>query len=103
VKGPRPLLQVINGYVDRMLTAAERDPVVAAQSFRSPGSRTRPCARFDLLWCSASCSTSCGAVHPHERRLTKVVALPPDGSTMHRLPRADRVRLGSRRYRERGG
>jgi 2-polyprenyl-6-methoxyphenol hydroxylase-like FAD-dependent oxidoreductase len=38
VKGPRPLpVQVINGYVDRMLTAAERDPVVAAQFFRIAG------------------------------------------------------------------
>jgi 2-polyprenyl-6-methoxyphenol hydroxylase-like FAD-dependent oxidoreductase len=35
VQGPRPLpVRVINAYIDRMLTAAERDPVVAEQFLR---------------------------------------------------------------------
>jgi pimeloyl-ACP methyl ester carboxylesterase/2-polyprenyl-6-methoxyphenol hydroxylase-like FAD-dependent oxidoreductase len=35
VQGPRPLpVRIINAYVNRVLTAAERDPVVAEQFFR---------------------------------------------------------------------
>ena len=36
VAGPRPLtLRLINAYLERLLTAAERDPLVAATSTRS--------------------------------------------------------------------
>lgn len=49
VQGPRPLpFRVINAYVNRVLTAAERDPTVAEQFFRvnalqePPGHMFRP-------------------------------------------------------------
>jgi hypothetical protein len=47
VKGPRPLpVRVINAYVERVLTAAERDPAVAEQFIRVAALQDPPTRLF---------------------------------------------------------
>ena len=67
VQGPRPLpVRVINAYVNRVLTAAERDPRWPSSSSESPPSRTRPRGCSGPPPRYASCSAAC-ADAPHRR------------------------------------
>jgi hypothetical protein len=82
VQGPRPLpARVINAYVNQVLTAAERDPVVAERSSESPPSRTRSPGCSGSPRRSASCSAAY-ADAPYRRSMRRHTAVgghPPDG------------------------
>jgi 2-polyprenyl-6-methoxyphenol hydroxylase-like FAD-dependent oxidoreductase len=81
VNGPRPLpLRVINAYVHRVLTAAERDPTVAEQFFRvaalqdPPMRAFRPSMAFRVLLGNLRHSRA-----PTMEAATRAAVLPPHG------------------------
>jgi cation diffusion facilitator CzcD-associated flavoprotein CzcO len=67
VPGPRPLpVRVINAYVNRVLTAAERDPTVAERFFRVAD--LQPATRLFRLSAAREAGTSPRAAVSSDRR-----------------------------------